>query len=629
MPHKPSIKILVSCHKPVCVPSCDAYLPVHVGSLGKPGIKGYQRDDQGENISDRNFTFCEMSGQYWAWKNLNADYIGQCHYRRYFTFDDGSHEANDHGQIEVDCLSSHSLASYGIDDESRIRAALDDVDLLRAPYWSVKGVPTPTGPKKTVRDHMVAYGLVTQGEFDRLIELCHEIHPEYEGDLISYLDGSDYLGYNCFIMRSQLFDRLCDFEFSILRRFDDEYDYANKTITHRRICGYLGEVLYSTFVNHVTKEGVKIAERPMVFFEATPAPYELNSTVETETCNIVWRYEEVSPARLAIALMSLIRSLGHNSRYKLVLVHNAALDMAQLRRYLGNLPDNFEFLDLAFPSVPLGEYEGRIDEVESNILLPFILPSVLFGEGSKIMWVEGCALFRRDPIEVFADSSVPVSAARSVFLEKELNKPLLSDLSFRVYEDCGGFPALETSCIVFDYSQLGALDIDLYREYCSFCTRLQLDPRGDLEVERSKYKLHKRKPGTSKDMFCMPISVYAVRSCLLHAFGAEQLSVSSVMPLVGETELRTWANEETVREFSDSGKSAIFLYHPDATPFANPENAESFEYWKLARETSAYEPLIMTLTEYRPLGLRQMLLPEGTRRYRFVRAIVTGLRSIV
>ena len=78
------IKIIVATHKKYQMPEETIYLPLQVGKEGKETI-GYQGDNQGENISEKNPYFCELTGLYWAWKNLDADYIGLVHYRRYFT----------------------------------------------------------------------------------------------------------------------------------------------------------------------------------------------------------------------------------------------------------------------------------------------------------------------------------------------------------------------------------------------------------------------------------------------------------------------------------------------------------------------------------------------------------------
>ena len=72
------IRIIVAAHKAYEMPVDEIYLPIHVGAMGKASI-GYQRDDEGENISNLNPYFCELTGLYWAWKNLQDDYVGLVH----------------------------------------------------------------------------------------------------------------------------------------------------------------------------------------------------------------------------------------------------------------------------------------------------------------------------------------------------------------------------------------------------------------------------------------------------------------------------------------------------------------------------------------------------------------------
>ena len=80
-------KILVCCHKKDVFASDPPYFPIQVGKALSSVDLGITGDDTGDNISGKNPSYCELTGLYWAWKNLkDTDVIGLCHYRRYFDF---------------------------------------------------------------------------------------------------------------------------------------------------------------------------------------------------------------------------------------------------------------------------------------------------------------------------------------------------------------------------------------------------------------------------------------------------------------------------------------------------------------------------------------------------------------
>ena len=81
---KNKIEIFVLTHKKFELPLDNLYKPLLNGSITYEDDFGYLRDDSGDNISDLNKYYAELTGVYWAWKNSDADIIGFCHYRRYF-----------------------------------------------------------------------------------------------------------------------------------------------------------------------------------------------------------------------------------------------------------------------------------------------------------------------------------------------------------------------------------------------------------------------------------------------------------------------------------------------------------------------------------------------------------------
>ena len=82
-----NIKILIACHKDTALLDSKILIPIQVGASGSARrFEQMLSDDTGDQISAKNPMYCELTAQYWAWKNLEADYYGFFHYRRYLSF---------------------------------------------------------------------------------------------------------------------------------------------------------------------------------------------------------------------------------------------------------------------------------------------------------------------------------------------------------------------------------------------------------------------------------------------------------------------------------------------------------------------------------------------------------------
>ena len=115
----PNLHIYISCHKMCYVPKFSFLRPIQVGTAFSDVSLDMLHDDIGANISEKNRSYCELTAQYWAWKNDNdADYYGFWHYRRYMSFLHRELPHNKFEDVEIPYLDSQSISNLCITQES-------------------------------------------------------------------------------------------------------------------------------------------------------------------------------------------------------------------------------------------------------------------------------------------------------------------------------------------------------------------------------------------------------------------------------------------------------------------------------------------------------------------------------
>lgn len=228
------LKIFVCTHKNYKFLKSNYIFPLLCGADFNKNI-GILKDNQGENISSKNKNYSELTGLYWIWKNVEIDYVGLCHYRRYFYLNDNKVQKIEN--INYDFIKIEKLLKkYDILLPERIGSSTKNLE------------------EKYKISHIA-------NDWEELKKVIKETQPEYYETAIEIFNQRKFYPLNMLLTNKKLFDQYCEWLFSILFELEKRIEISEDPY-QARVFGFISERLMGVFVkkNNLKVKEIKIAE---------------------------------------------------------------------------------------------------------------------------------------------------------------------------------------------------------------------------------------------------------------------------------------------------------------------------------------------------------------------------------
>ncbi|MCR5655655.1 MAG: DUF4422 domain-containing protein [Lachnospiraceae bacterium] len=214
------VQIFVCTHKKFDPPSDPIYVPIQVGRAGKADL-GYLGDDTGDQISEKNCYYSELTGLYWAAHNCaTASIKGSCHYRRYLL--------NDAGKVYT---------------APEIEAILTRYDIMTTKTLTLPATYFDGYSENHNRDDLLLAEKVIAQKY-----------PTYLSTYRELVHGNQTYFGNILIAKSELFDAYVNWLFSIFEEMEPQMDFRGYDDYHKRVFGFISEFLLKVYikVNHLS-----------------------------------------------------------------------------------------------------------------------------------------------------------------------------------------------------------------------------------------------------------------------------------------------------------------------------------------------------------------------------------------
>ena len=224
-------------HKEYRMPQDEIYVPMQAGrAISSVELSEYLGDDKGDNISSKNKNYCELTCLYWAWKNMDADYIGLSHYRRHFAMNN----AKDKWRRIADkkCIENLLMENQAVLPKKR-------------DYFI----------ETTYQQYIHAHN---KQDLDITQEILEEFYPMYLSAYKNVMEDTKGHRFNMMIMRKDVFDSYCQWLFDVLFKLEERLDITDYSDYDKRVFGFVSERLLDVWVK---TNNIKYTELSVVNME--------------------------------------------------------------------------------------------------------------------------------------------------------------------------------------------------------------------------------------------------------------------------------------------------------------------------------------------------------------------------
>lgn len=406
-------QVFVVYHKDSLRIKSDILEPIHVGRANATETNIVQLndiigDDTGDNISFKNDRYCELTAQYWAWKNCKSDYIGFFHYRRLFNLNNSS------SLCEFYDVNNKFLADAGLND-SNINSLCQKFDIILPPVYDVH----PAGFKNYLMTNYDFYVKFHEKKhIDLTISILKSKYPEYSESADEYFKSKKSFFFNMFIMRSDIFSEYMEWLFDILGTLEAILNEQNDQ-KQSRLYGFLSERLLNIFILYKMKNfpDLKLLHcRNLLYYSPCFKPVEFDKKryianlkrqekIEKvkEPINIVFSTDNNYVQHFCAALISILLNSSSENFRVFVLDGGISDKNKQKIEKLKRVKDfNIEYLNIDngyFSDLPLNRSYISI-ATYYRLLLPEILPT----DVKKVIYLDCDVIVKTDIAEMWNEN---------------------------------------------------------------------------------------------------------------------------------------------------------------------------------------------------------------------------------